>query len=498
MKSSEPAPNRLAKYIRNRSLSQLLVFILVFAAIGGYFIWRSAATTQTVASVEAEQMALPAGATVYSDASASSGKAVQFASNGSATSSFTVPTGASASSLTITAHGNKCRGWASMTATVDNTTVLSTTSISSAGWSNYGVTVNLVSGSHTLKLIASNVGSKDNCSRDLYVDVSTLFGSITTPAPTIAFSASPTSISAGGSSTLTWTTTNAASCNASGAWSGSEPTSGSTSTGAINTTSTYGLACTGNGGTASASATVSVTSPTDTGTLLFAGYKVADFPTIQAVPGDVTDVPDPAGSGTSVIKMTVKDTDGSYFADGKPRAQVLSPYFFTPGMEYWWHSKFYLPSTGFPASPSSWINVMQGPFGSPYSGSPPWSIKADSGPDLRWQRNATYGWDVPWSRPIVRDHWYDVLVHGRFGTDGWIEMWIDGQQVTFFSGNTVTSNPNKISPTTRLYMQTMDSSNNGGSNAVYLQDYRAAGWIDTVTVYQGPMLIGTSRTAVGG
>ncbi|MDE2150334.1 MAG: hypothetical protein KGJ55_11020 [Gammaproteobacteria bacterium] len=40
-------------------------------------------------------------------------------------------------------------------------------------------------------------------------------------------SPSPTSIVAGGSSTLTWSSSNATSCSASGAWSGAEPVSGS-------------------------------------------------------------------------------------------------------------------------------------------------------------------------------------------------------------------------------------------------------------------------------
>lgn len=76
--------------------------------------------------------------------------------------------------------------------------------------------------------------------------------------PTVSLSANPTSVTSGSASTLTWSSTNAASCSASGAWSGSQATSGSTSTGNLTTTSTYNLSCTGTGGTANASATVSV------------------------------------------------------------------------------------------------------------------------------------------------------------------------------------------------------------------------------------------------
>src|SRR5262245_5017994 len=47
----------------------------------------------------------------------------------------------------------------------------------------------------------------------------------TNPAPTLSFAANPTSVTSGSNSTLTWSTTNATSCSASGAWSGSVGTS---------------------------------------------------------------------------------------------------------------------------------------------------------------------------------------------------------------------------------------------------------------------------------
>jgi hypothetical protein len=81
----------------------------------------------------------------------------------------------------------------------------------------------------------------------------------TTPKPTITFSASPTTVNVGGVSTLSWNSTNATSCTASGAWSGSKPTSGSQSTGALRAATTYSLSCTGNGGTtATTSATINM------------------------------------------------------------------------------------------------------------------------------------------------------------------------------------------------------------------------------------------------
>jgi uncharacterized repeat protein (TIGR03803 family) len=79
--------------------------------------------------------------------------------------------------------------------------------------------------------------------------------------PTLSLIANPTSITAGQSSTLTWSSTNASSCTASAGWSGSKPVSGSTTV-APTATTTYTLTCTGPGGTTSANATVTVSAVT--------------------------------------------------------------------------------------------------------------------------------------------------------------------------------------------------------------------------------------------
>ena len=78
--------------------------------------------------------------------------------------------------------------------------------------------------------------------------------------PTVTLTASPTSVAVNGATTLSWTTTNATSCTASGGtFTGSEPTgSGSTSV-AVSATTAYTLTCTGPGGSVSKSVTVSVT-----------------------------------------------------------------------------------------------------------------------------------------------------------------------------------------------------------------------------------------------
>ncbi len=82
---------------------------------------------------------------------------------------------------------------------------------------------------------------------------------VTTPPPTVSLTASPSSISYGNSSTLYWSTSNATSCTASNSWSGSKvATGGSQSTGALTSSRTYSISCSGPGGTSSDSVTVSV------------------------------------------------------------------------------------------------------------------------------------------------------------------------------------------------------------------------------------------------
>ena len=77
-------------------------------------------------------------------------------------------------------------------------------------------------------------------------------------APLItSFAADPTTITSGNSATLTWSSTNATSCTASGGWTGTETTSGTQSESPTSTT-TYTLTCTGASGTTNASVTVTV------------------------------------------------------------------------------------------------------------------------------------------------------------------------------------------------------------------------------------------------
>ncbi len=82
----------------------------------------------------------------------------------------------------------------------------------------------------------------------------------TTAVPTVSLAVSPSSIAVGSRATLSWSSSNATTCTASGAWSGTQALSGSqTVAPAAAGTETYTLTCTGAGGTASASAVLAAT-----------------------------------------------------------------------------------------------------------------------------------------------------------------------------------------------------------------------------------------------
>lgn len=101
----------------------------------------------------------------------------------------------------------------------------------------------------------------------------TVPGAASSPLPTVSLAANPTSVTSGGSSTLTWSSTDATSCLASGAWSGPKSTSDNQPTGALTASGSYSLTCTGSGGSAGASATVTVSGTPPPPPAASAGYS---------------------------------------------------------------------------------------------------------------------------------------------------------------------------------------------------------------------------------
>src|ERR1700722_8512813 len=73
-------------------------------------------------------------------------------------------------------------------------------------------------------------------------------GAVEAAVPTVALTTSTGAVQSGGSATLTWSSTDATSCTASNAWSGTLAPSGTQSTGPLTKNSTFVLTCSGPGG----------------------------------------------------------------------------------------------------------------------------------------------------------------------------------------------------------------------------------------------------------
>ncbi len=176
---------------------------------------------------------------------------------GSAAQSTTITVSSATPAVTLSANPTTVTSGHTSTLTWSSTNATSCTA--SGGWSGSELTIGSESTSGllaTTKYTLACAGTGGTASQSV---------TVTVPAvPIVSLSASPTSIASGGSSTMTWSSTNATSCTASGGTSGALATSGSQTTGALSATTTYTLSCTGSGGSASHSATVTVT-PAATG-----------------------------------------------------------------------------------------------------------------------------------------------------------------------------------------------------------------------------------------
>jgi hypothetical protein len=175
----------------------------------------------------------------------------------SASATVTVTAAPPAPTASLTANPTSVPSGGSSTLTWSTTDASSCTA--SGGWSGTKAT----SGSQSTGALTASTDFLLTCtgaggSASVSARVTVTGG---TPVPTVSLTANPTSVASGGASTLTWSSTNATSCTASGDWSGTKATSGSQSTGALTASGNFTLTCTGAGGSASASATVTLTGP---------------------------------------------------------------------------------------------------------------------------------------------------------------------------------------------------------------------------------------------
>lgn len=130
------------------------------------------------------------------------------------------------------------------------------------------------------------------------------------PLPTVDLVATPLSVTTGSTSTLTWNTTNATYCLATGGWTGTKATTG-TSEVTVNATTTYTLACGNATGTTTDSVEVVVTP---------VPVVLPPLPTVDlnAVPLSVT------ASGTSTLSWSTTNAAYCLATGGWTGARAVS------------------------------------------------------------------------------------------------------------------------------------------------------------------------------
>jgi hypothetical protein len=94
-----------------------------------------------------------------------------------------------------------------------------------------------------------------------------------TPPPSVQLTANPASVSAGGTSELTWSAVNATACSASGGWTGTLATSGTQSVGPLAATTSFHLLCSGVAGLGGSLVTIEVLGGDAGGIILDAGTR---------------------------------------------------------------------------------------------------------------------------------------------------------------------------------------------------------------------------------
>ncbi|MDI6883169.1 MAG: PKD domain-containing protein [Patescibacteria group bacterium] len=124
------------------------------------------------------------------------------------------------------------------------------------------VAENLIVSSNITSVVALHGKYPDTSSPNSVSVGCIAFDFIPFPTPTVDIKANgsdgPITIAYNNSAVLSWTSTNATTCNASGAWSGARAISGSEATGNLTSSKTYTIICTGLGGSASDNVVVNV------------------------------------------------------------------------------------------------------------------------------------------------------------------------------------------------------------------------------------------------
>ncbi len=262
-------------------------------------------------------------------------------------------------------------------------------------------------------------------------------------APTVNLTANPSSIQTGQSSTLTWSVSNATSCVASNGWSGNKNANGGSQVVSPTSNTTYTLTCTGPGGSASDTATVTVTQAPPANVLI---TNLSANPVSVSYNGSTTVTWSVTGATLCTANSTPSTSwTGSVSATGG--SQVVNNLTSNP-------TYFNLYCTGPGGFDSKTISVAVG--SQPPAGDPPTvtikaipaSIPYGEGTEIYWYpvnatsclgTGGTNGWagskyhysDSFWTGHLYADTTYTITCSNQYGTSA-------AASVTVKVGNTPT------------------------------------------------------------
>ena len=199
------------------------------------------------------------------------------------------------------------------------------------------------------------------------------------------------------------------------------------------------------------------------------------------------------GSARKVLRFRVYQGDTGVTSN--PRAQLETPYTFDRGEDRYFGYSVNLAQdfpTGLPSY--GWVTLVEPAYGPPYSGASPFALRVQNQSGtavVRWQRNASYNHDIPWTGPRVADvrgRWLDFVIRIKLHGDpsiGFVELWMNKGTGWI---------KQSLHGRSRLYMRTYDSSNNGGTNNSRVLLYYRRDIPGPLTMFHGPLRIASASS----
>lgn len=240
--------------------------------------------------------------------------------------------------------------------------------------------------------------------------------------------------------------------------------------------------------------------------VIFRGDELIDYGGGSTLynPAHVTQVADPLGERPEpIIKCELHNEDTKLAPPSEDaRIQLASPFAIEKESTVWVMLRFMIPSQAKggppPIATSSFLQISQ-MFAPPFEGVAPWALKIMDleGKGQNWlcfHRNGKYTFDSPWRRKLLTDHWYTLFVRVKLSESGFVEMWLDGEQLTFWKSGETSTPAN--ADTTKLEYQTLQKGVNdegAGKNAWMQTVYRQKGSWEPFSIYWDEAIIATTQ-----